>query len=98
MEERNVGINLIIDGISYPLNVPVSEEPYYRQAARLINDTLLLYKQRFSGEGNVRVITMAALDIALSHVRQIDEVGSADIMRKIGDLSLLIDDALNNKG
>ena len=41
MEDRIVGINLIIDGVSYPLSVPASEEPYYRQAARLINDTLI---------------------------------------------------------
>ena len=37
MEDRILGINLIIDGISYPLTIKASEEPYYRQAARLVN-------------------------------------------------------------
>ena len=44
MEDRVLGINLIIDGISYPLTVKASEEPYYRQAARMVNEKLSLYK------------------------------------------------------
>lgn len=97
MEDKNVGINLIIDGISYPLYVPASEEPYYRQAARLLNEKLILYKQMFTGEVGVRLVTMAAIDIAFSHVKQTDNVGSADMMRKIGELSRLIDNATNKK-
>ncbi len=97
MEDKNVGINLIIDGISYPLNVPVSEEPYYRQAARLLNEKLILYKQMFTGEVGIRLITMAAIDIAFSHVKQTDNVGSADVMRKIGELSRLIDNTIGKR-
>lgn len=97
MEDRSVGINLIIDGISYPLTVPVSEEPYYRTAARLLNDTLVLYKQMFSGETGVRVTTMAALDIAFRHVKQKDDVGSTEIIHTIGKLSRMIDDTLASK-
>ena len=92
-----VGINLIIDGISYPLTVPVGEEPYYRKAAHLLNDTLLLYKPVFAGQGSIKVMTMVALDIALELVRRKDEVGSAEIMGKVGELSRLIDGALSEK-
>ena len=49
MEDRDLGINLIIDGISYPLTIKASEEPYYRQAARMVNNTLSLYKELFTG-------------------------------------------------
>ena len=94
MEDRNLGINLVIDGISFPLNIKASEEPYYRQAARLTNEKLIIYKQLFSGEGGVRVFAMAALDIALELVKQADSVGSADIMSKVNELSRLIDSNL----
>ncbi|MBR3883235.1 MAG: cell division protein ZapA [Bacteroidaceae bacterium] len=97
MEDRNVGINLIIDGMSFSLTVLASEEPYYRKAARLLNDNIVLYKQQF-GEAGVRVITMAALDIALKHVKQRDDVGLSETLHIINDLSHLLDDTLAKKG
>jgi cell division protein ZapA (FtsZ GTPase activity inhibitor) len=97
MEEKMVGINLIIDGISYPLTVTVSEEPYFRKAAHILNDTLLLYKPIFAEQGGVKVMTMAALHIALELVRRKDEVGSAEIMGKVSELSRLIDATLSEK-
>ncbi len=94
MEDRELGINLIIDGTSYPLTVPASEEPYYRKAARIVNETLSIYKDLYSGEGNVRVMTMTALDIAFSAVKGTDEMGSTEVRRKIGELTRLIDNTL----
>ena len=94
MEDRELGINLIIDGISYPLTIPASEEPYYRKAAKIVNDTLSMYKDLYSGEGNVRVMTMTALDIAFSAVKGTDEMGSTEVRRKIGELTRLIDNTL----
>ena len=56
MEDKELGINLIIDGTSYPLTIPASEEPYYRQAARLVNDTLATYKSLFSVPADEEVL------------------------------------------
>ena len=89
-----MGINLIIDGVSYPLSVPASEEPYYRQAARLINDTLIPYNKAFSEQGSQKVLTMVAIDIAYRLVSKTDNTGMAQTMRKIAELSRLIDDTL----
>ena len=89
-----MGINLIIDGVSYPLSVPASEEPYYRQAARLINDTLIPYNKAFSEQGSQKVLTMVAIDIAYRLVSKTDNTGTAHTMRKIAELSRLIDDTL----
>ena len=97
MEDKNLGINLIIDGTSYPLTIKASEEPYYRQAARLVNNTLSIYKELFMGEGGVRVMTMVALDIAFKSVKGTDEVGSVEVMRKISELARLVDNTLDNK-
>ncbi|MBE6298540.1 MAG: cell division protein ZapA [Bacteroidales bacterium] len=97
MEDRELGINLIIDGTSYPLTINASEEPYYRQAARLVNDKLSLYKELFMGEGSVRVMTMVALDIAFHSAKGTDEAGSAEVMHRINALSRILDDALKEK-
>lgn len=97
MEDKELGINLIIDGTSYPLTINASEEPYYRQAARMVNDKLSIYKELFMGEGGVRVITMVALDIAFHSVKGTDEAGSAEVMRSIKALSRILDEALKEK-
>ena len=94
MEDRDLGINLIIDGISYPLTVKASEEPYYRQAARMVNEKLSLYKELFGSQDGVRVTIMAALDIAFNSVRSTDESGSAEVMRKISELARIVDSTL----
>lgn len=97
MEDKELGINLIIDGTSYPLTINASEEPYYRQAARMVNDKLSIYKELFMGEGGVRVITMVALDIAFHSVKGTDEAGSAEVMRSIKALSRILDETLKEK-
>ena len=94
MEDRELGINLIIDGISYPLTVPASEEPYYRKAARIVNETLSMYKDIYSNEGSARVLTMVALDIAFNAVKGTDEMGSTEVRRRLGELTRLIDNTL----
>ena len=97
MEDKELGINLIIDGTSYPLTINASEEPYYRQAARMVNDKLSIYKELFMGEGGVRVITMVAIDIAFHSVKGTDEAGSAEVMRSIKALSRILDETLKEK-
>ena len=97
MEDRELGINLIIDGVSYPLTVKASEEPYYRQAARLVNNSLSLYKELFTGEEGVRIVTMAALDIAFNSIKKRGESGSAEVMAKITELARLVDNTLGIK-
>ena len=96
-EDRELGINLIIDGTSYPLTVKASEEPYYRRAAHIVNDRLSLYKDSFSGEGGVRVITMVALDIAFDLIKQNNEVGQIEVIHKVNELTRLIDSALKER-
>ena len=94
MEDRKLGINLIIDGVSYPLTIKASEEPYYRQAARMVNNTLSLYKENFTEEDCGKVMTMVALDIAFNSIKGGNDGNSAEVMRKISELTRLIDSTL----
>ena len=56
-----------------------------------------MYKDLYSGEGNVKVLTMVALDIAFHAVSGSDGVNSIEVRRKIGELSRLIDNTLKAK-
>ena len=95
MEDRELGINLIIDGTSYPLTVKASEEPSYRQAARLINEKLIKYKQHFEGEEETRLITMAAINIAYNLMTKAESISSSNVMNKVTELTRIVDDALS---
>ena len=97
MEDRELGINLIVDGISYPLTIKASEEPYYRQSARMVNEKLSLYKDLFRGEEGVRIMTMVALDIAFGAVTGSSKASSAEVMQKIKELARLVDNTLKAK-
>lgn len=95
MEDRIVAINLVIDGVSYPMNVPQSQEHIYRQAARIINEKLIKYKQHYAGEGESRLITMAAINIAYDLMTKAENISSNNVINKITELTHIVDDALN---
>ena len=95
MEDRIVAINLVIDGVSYPMNVPQSQENIYRQAARMINDKLIKYKQHFEGEEETRLITMAAINIAYDLMTKADSISSSNVINKVSELTRIVDDALS---
>ncbi len=95
MEDRIVAINLVIDGVSYPMNVPQSQENLYRQAARLINEKLIKYKQHFEGEEETRLITMAAINIAYNLMTKAESISSSNVINKVTELTRIVDDALS---
>ena len=94
MEEGYVGINLLVNGISYPLVVRRDEEPYYRQAARLINEKLLKYKDVFATESSEKLITMVAIDIAFRRMKETDISGTSRISAKLLELTNIIDNTI----
>lgn len=95
MEDRIVAINLVIDGVSYPLSVPQSHESIYRQAARMINEKLIKYKQHFTGEEETRLITMVAINIAYDLMTKADNISSSNVVHKLTEFTRIVDDALN---
>ena len=58
-------ITLRIDNQSYPVNVRRDEEEIYREAERMINDKLNVYKSRFPNLEKEQYLYMALLDISV---------------------------------
>ena len=44
-----LSIKIKIDGREYPLKVDRDDEEKYRKAAKIINDIILQYRQKYSG-------------------------------------------------
>lgn len=77
------------------MNVPQSQENLYRQAARLINEKLIKYKQHFEGEEETRLITMAAINIAYNLMTKAESISSSNVINKVTELTRIVDDALS---
>ena len=67
--------------------VPVEEEPFYRDAAMLITDTMNSYASYYKGSKNNRdLLYMALIDIALKYeiaVQRNDTAPYRDILTKL---------------
>lgn len=65
-EEKKITIRLIVNGVTIPVIVNMSEEAEYRNAAKTINSTIANYSQIFSGKKTEEeILMMAMIDIAL---------------------------------
>jgi cell division protein ZapA len=64
MEEK-LAIKVQIAERFYPLKIEVREEEKIRKAARLINDRLLQYKQRYTDKDAQDFLAMAALQFVI---------------------------------
>ncbi|MCD8202766.1 MAG: cell division protein ZapA [Prevotella sp.] len=67
-EERIIHIRLHVYDMDIPVNVVQDEEPFYRNAAKLITDTVNRYAEHYiSSKSMKEILYMAMIDIALNH-------------------------------
>lgn len=69
--ENKVRINIQVGDIKHPLRVAAADEPIYREASRLVNDTVARYATKFRGANLPRefMMSFAAIDIAAKYIR-----------------------------
>ena len=98
MAEENKKLNILLNlyDTVMAVNVFPEEEEYYRNAAKLINNTMNLYVPMLRGRKTEKEILYAAmLDIALAHEKMVNVNDTGiynDILEK---LTSEIEDALN---
>ena len=95
-ENKKLNIRLNLYDTVLAVNVFPEEEEYYRNAAKLINNTMNLYVPMLRGRKTEKEILYAAmLDIALAHEKMVNVNDTGiynDILEK---LTSEIEDALN---
>jgi len=65
---EKLSINIKIDGRSYPLKVDKENEEKFRKAAKIINDIVLQYRQRYQTSDPVDVLAMTAFQFVLKSI------------------------------
>jgi cell division protein ZapA len=92
-------INLYIVDKYYPIRIKRSDEELVRAAARLINDKVTLYRNRFqleaSGLDVMDLLAMAACHIAIDALKQAQNSDEAAYEKSISQLNQELKDFLS---
>jgi len=81
----------------YPLKVERENEERIRKAARLINEKVLQYKQRYSDKDVQDFLAMAALQYVIKLTEEEEKVESDYFPAALQELIQKIDSVLENK-
>jgi len=97
MTEDMLSIKVQIAERFYPLKIKRQDEEKIRKAARLINDKILQYKQRYTDKDTQDFMAMAALQfvISLNDCEQQQNVVSLE--EELNSLSSELDDLLREE-
>ena len=61
------GIHVKLDGIKYPMIILRKDEFLYREAAKMVNEKLNLYRLNYKDAGSIQHWTMTAFELAYIH-------------------------------
>lgn len=86
MGEEKLSIKLNLADRYYPLKIDSNDEERIRKAAKLINEKILQYKQKYADKDNQDFLAMAALQFVLKYLEKEEEDQEAIVMDDLKDL------------
>ncbi len=81
----------------YPLKISRTDEEKIRKAARLINEKVLQYKQRYTDKDLQDFLAMAALQFVIKLIESEEKKDGMPFMEQIKDLEQELEDYIQNK-
>ncbi len=97
MDDKMMKINLLIDNLRYPLNIPREEEERYRDAAKMINNTLNKYRSMWPELSANNHWAMAALEIAFNLTTNENRNDTKPYLEKLEELTKELDNYISKK-
>ncbi len=94
MTEDMLSIKVQIAERFYPLKIKRQDEEKIRQAARLINDKVLQYKQRYTDKDTQDFMAMATLQFVISLLDCEQQQNVVSLEEELGSLSSELDELL----
>ena len=91
LEKYSIKVNIL--NRPYPLLVKAEEEETVRNAAKLINDRIKVYKERFSVQDDMDLVIMCCLELATDNLNQ--ALRAKTSLSSASDALERIDEALN---
>jgi cell division protein ZapA len=85
---EKLSINIKIDGRNYPLKVDRQEEEKFRKAAKIINDIVLQYRQKYLTSDSQDFLAMTAIQFVVKSIdleNQVDRSPFYDELKKLDE-------------
>ncbi len=73
MENEKLSIRINLADRYYPLKIDTKDEEKIRKAAKLINEKILQYKQRYTNKDTQDFLAMAALQFVIKYLETDEE-------------------------
>ena len=97
MTENMLSIKVQIAERFYPLKIKRQDEEKIRKAARLINDKILQYKQRYTDKDTQDFMAMAALQFVINLIDCEQQQNVVSLEEELGSLSSELDELLKEE-
>ena len=97
MTENILSIKVQIAERFYPLKIKRQDEEKIRKAARLINDKILQYKQRYTDKDSQDFMAMATLQFVISLIDCEQQQNVVSLEEELGSLSSELDELLKEE-
>lgn len=85
--EDKLSIKVNIAERYYPLRIEREDEEKIRRAARLINEKILQYKQRYIDKDTQDFVAMAALQFVIKYIELESRTGSSALEESLKELN-----------
>jgi len=96
MMDEEFSINVTIADRRYPMRINRNEEEKIRKAAKIINERILQYQQRYSGKDNQDCLAMSALQFVIQIMELMDQTNTDQTMKQIEDINKQLTRYLDN--
>jgi len=97
MTENMLSIKVQIAERFYPLKIKRQDEEKIRKAARLINEKVLQYKQRYTDKDTQDFMAMAALQFVISLIDCEQQQNVVSLEEELNSLSSELDEILKEE-
>lgn len=94
--DDKLSIRLNIADRYYPLKVDRNEEERLRKAAKLINDRILQYKQKYTSKEAQDFMAMVSLQFATKYLECEEKLDESPIIEKINNLNIELEHFLQD--
>lgn len=97
MKDKILPINLKIAGRHYPMRIDRNEEEHIRKAAKIINEIVLQYRQRYGNNDMQDFLAMTALHVVRENIDLKDKADEKPFVEEVERLNNYLSDFIREQ-
>ena len=90
-------INVRIDNKMWPMKIRREEEYLYREAAKMLSDKIIIYRENYQEMGSIDHWTMVAFEMAFQVMKNREDERNNGFRSRIEQLDKELDKYMNNR-